>query len=110
MKTLQSVSFGAFATLLLVVAGNTSSAQTTWNASPATNDVNTGTNWNSGLPSATVDAHFATSNTTNLSQSGPITIRDMIFDSGGSVNSAMYGIAVVPLEAASTTEMMLKTP
>ena len=89
MKTLKLALFGVFTSLLLVVA-NATKAQTTWLASPGTNDVNTSTNWNSGLPSATVDAHFATSNTTNLSQSAAITIRDMAFDSGASAFN--YGI------------------
>ena len=63
----------------------------TWNSSPGTNDIYTPGNWGSGLPSATVDVHFATSNTTNLTQSGPITIRDIIFDAGAS--AFKYGIA-----------------
>src|SRR5260370_179356 len=76
MKTLKIGSFGVFASLLLLVTVNGAKAQTTWLASPGTNDVNTGTNWSSGLPSSTVDAHFATSGTTNPSQSAAITIRD----------------------------------
>src|SRR6478672_10561158 len=91
MKTLKTGSFGVFSSFLLLVTVNCAKAQTTWLASPGTNDVNTSTNWSSGLPSSTVDAHFATSGTTNPSQSAAITIRDMVFDSGASAFN--YGIA-----------------
>ena len=91
MKTLKLAAFGACTALFLILAGSVATAQTTWLASPGSNDVNTGTNWSSGLPSSTVDAKFATSNTTNLSQSAAITIRDMIFDPGASAFN--YGIA-----------------
>jgi fibronectin-binding autotransporter adhesin len=90
MKTLKIGSFGVFASLLLLVTVNGAKAQTTWLASPGTNDVNTSTNWSSGLPSSTLDAHFATSGTTNPNQSAAITIRDMVFDSGASAFN--YGI------------------
>jgi hypothetical protein len=90
MKILKQASFVS-ASFILLVAASTASAQTTWLASPGTNDVNTSTNWSAGLPSATVDAHFATSTTTNPSQSAAITIRDMLFESGASAFT--YGIA-----------------
>ena len=91
MRALKLASVGGFASLLFLLAANEGAAQTTWLASPATNDVNTPGNWSAGLPSDTVDAHFATSGTTNPSQSADITIRDMIFDSGASAFN--YGIS-----------------
>jgi fibronectin-binding autotransporter adhesin len=88
MKTLRFALFGIFTSLLLAVMATHVQAQTTW-AGPGT-DVNTPGNWNSGLPSSTVDAHFAGSGPTNPTQSAAITIRDMIFDSGAP--SYTYGV------------------
>jgi hypothetical protein len=88
MRSLKVAAVGVSIALLLALDGNLALAQTTWNSSPGTNEINTPGNWVSGLPSAAVDAHFATSNTTNFTQSGPITIRDISFESGASVNSA----------------------
>ncbi len=80
------LSAAAILAVLLSTASRTFADSATWQATPATGDWNTATNWTAGgPPNGPSDmAFFATSNTTAVSLSANTEVNGTVFNSGGS--------------------------